>query len=321
MTTRVRRPVAPGVRAPKARSVAASLLALVAVLLGARGDGRAQCPTTPGDAFAFLAIDPSQGRCPVPPELRWEEPRVTFDCAFFTEDPHMIDCNDTAAACVGACDAAAADWNAAMIDRFRLDPANAGTPVGFCDPNDGRVSIGGSTTFCDGTAFPANVIAVTLRFTAGDGRQLDADITVNQRFEFSTHGLQATLAHEFGHVLGLDHPNECGRPANVLMRSGSLFRSDSPCFVSGPVLDDVNGARAIYPLTGPGPQPVCGDADDSGAIIEADAVQALRAAAGLSSHCLRGNCDVDGNGVVTVTDGVNILRAAEGDPIEGTCGR
>jgi hypothetical protein len=308
-------------RSPRRCAAFGALLVVAAASMLVVPRAHAQCPSTSGDVFAFLSADPSNGRCPATPNVRWADAQVTYDCGFLTDAAHAIDCGDADAACVASCEGGAADWNAALIDRFRFDRSDVGTPVGFCDPNDGRTSVGGSDAFCDGTAFPQNVIAVTLRFTETNGNQIDADITVNQRFSFTTESLQATLAHEFGHVLGLDHPNECGRAGNVLMRSASLFRRDDPCFVSGPVLDDVNGARTIYPLTGPGPQPICGDADGSGVIVEADAVQALRAAAGLSNNCVDGNCDVDGNGAVTVTDGVNILRAAAGLPIDGTCGR
>jgi len=65
---------------------------------------------------------------------------------------------------------------------------------------------------------------------------------------------------------------------------------------------------------------VCGDADNSGAVTVTDGVQALRAAAGLSSTCdTNANCDVDGNGSVSVTDGVNILRKAADLPIIEAC--
>jgi len=282
----------------------------------------AQCPDSADDAFAFLPVNPSQGRCPATPEVRWAEPRVPFECGFLAESSRMVDCGEpSAAGCVAACGEAAAAWNAALGGRFSFVPADATTPVGFCDPDDHRTSVGGSDSFCDGTEFPANVVAVTLRFTAGDGTQIDADITVNQAFDFTRDQLASTLAHEFGHVLGLDHPNQCNRPGNVLMRSASLFAPDSQCFARAPVLADVNGARTIYPAVGPTPQPICGDADGSGVIIEADAVQALRAAAELSNDCMSGTCDVDGNGVVTVTDGVSILRAARGLPLNGSCGR
>lgn len=57
---------------------------------------------------------------------------------------------------------------------------------------------------------------------------------------------------------------------------------------------------------------MCGDADDSGTVTVTDGVQTLRAAAGLSTSCTVGRCDVDGNGSITVSDGVNVLRAAAG---------
>ena len=300
-------------------NVAAAGLVALGVMVA---QAAAQCPDPPGDAFAFLSANPSQNRCPASPEVRWADPRVIFECGFLADAPHVIECGDaTPAGCVVACGEGVAFWNAALGGRFTYVAADASTPVGFCDPNDHRTSVGGSTSFCDGTAFPSNVVAVTLRFTNADGTQIDADVTVNQAFTFTHNQLESTIAHEFGHVLGLDHPNQCGRPGNVLMRSAPLFAPQSQCFVGGPVLDDVTGARMIYPAVAPTPAPVCGDADGSGAVIAADGVQALRAAAELPSDCIDGNCDVDGNGVVTVTDGVQILRAAAGLAHSGSCGR
>ena len=57
---------------------------------------------------------------------------------------------------------------------------------------------------------------------------------------------------------------------------------------------------------------VCGDANGDGSVTVSDGVQALRAAAGLSSTCTISRCDVDGSGTITVTDGVSILRQAAG---------
>ena len=64
----------------------------------------------------------------------------------------------------------------------------------------------------------------------------------------------------------------------------------------------------------------CGDADGSGTVTVTDGVQALRAAAGLSSSCTGSTCDIDGSGSVTVTDGVNVLRKAAGLAITENCG-
>ena len=65
--------------------------------------------------------------------------------------------------------------------------------------------------------------------------------------------------------------------------------------------------------------PTCGDADGSGSITVTDGVQALRAAAGLSSPCTAATCDLNGSGDITVTDGVQVLRAAAGLPTTLAC--
>jgi hypothetical protein len=140
---------------------------------------------------------------------------------------------------------------------------------------------------------------------------------MNREFEFSPNAFRSTMGHEFGHVLGLNHPDECDRDFNVLMRSASRFRSDSPCFVIVPTADDVAGARMIYPRTGP--TPVCGDADGNGTVTVTDGVHVLRAGAGLSSDCTQAVCDVDASGSVSVTDAVNVLRAAAGLPSATNC--
>ena len=65
----------------------------------------------------------------------------------------------------------------------------------------------------------------------------------------------------------------------------------------------------IWLAAAPAAAQVCGDADGNGEVTVLDGVQALRAAADLSSVCDAG-CDVDGNGTISVSDGVNVLRAA-----------
>jgi hypothetical protein len=62
-------------------------------------------------------------------------------------------------------------------------------------------------------------------------------------------------------------------------------------------------------LAAPAAAQICGDADDDGEVNVADGVQALRAAADLSSLC-GAACDLDASGDITVIDGVNILRKA-----------
>ncbi len=62
----------------------------------------------------------------------------------------------------------------------------------------------------------------------------------------------------------------------------------------------------------------CGDADGNGNVTVSDGVQALRAAASLSSSC-DASCDLDGGGTVTISDGVNILRKAAGLSVNSAC--
>lgn len=66
-------------------------------------------------------------------------------------------------------------------------------------------------------------------------------------------------------------------------------------------------------------EPSCGDADRSGVVTVTDGVQALRAAASLSSVCRNATCDADNSGTITVTDAVNVLRAAAGLSREFNC--
>ncbi len=251
---------------------------------------------------------------------------VPFDCGFFADADKLIDCSGDPATCIDLCRAAANVWNTDLPGRFRF--IEASNDVEFCDTEDGRVSIGGTTKLCDGSSYGNNVLAVTLSIFFSQGPQagdlIDANITVNQAFKFTQKSFQATLAHELGHALGLSHPDQCDKDFNVLMRSASLFRSFEPCFVLDPTDADLNGARRVYPVVHVTPTPVatpglCGDADLNGTLTVTDGVHILRAAAGLSTDCTPERCDVDGGGTITITDGVNVLRGATGLSFTQSC--
>ncbi|MEO6028218.1 MAG: hypothetical protein ABIR79_15245 [Candidatus Binatia bacterium] len=298
------------------RILVLAMLALACARFGQAGEP--ECLDPPDDTFAF--INSGNDSCPANPEVSWPAATVTYDCDFFTDDDKGINCSGDDATCVNLCRAATDAWNADLLGRFTF--VNHTDPDDFCDTEDGRVSVGGTAKLCDGSSFGSNVLAVTLSifFSAGPqaGQLIDANITVNQRFAFTQASFQATLAHEFGHVLGLSHPDQCDKDFNVLMRSASCKRSNEAGFVLDPTDADVKGAERIYPVVGPTPG-ICGDADLSGAITVTDGVQTLRAAAELSSSCTAARCDVDGNGPITVSDGVNVLRAAADLPITSNC--
>jgi len=298
-------------------SIARTLLAAF-LTLALRGAAAAQlCPNVPDDAFAF--INSGNDECPANPEVSWPDATVSYDCSFFTDADTQIDCSGPASTCVNLCRNSANIWNTDLPGRFTFVEDN--DSVDFCDTEDGNVSIGGTTELCDGSNYGSRVLAVTLSIFFSQGPQagqlIDANITVNQDFSFTQAGFQATLAHELGHVLGLSHPDQCGHDVNVLMRSASLFSSQSPCFVLDPTTADINGAKRLYPVVNPTPTPAvtpgrCGDADLSGTVSVTDGVIVLNAAAGLPSSCTPSRCDVDGSGTVTITDGVHVLRAAAG---------
>jgi hypothetical protein len=293
-----------------------TLLAALLLVLAAGGAARAQpCPNVPDDAFAF--INAGNDECPADPEVSWPDATVSFDCSFFTDEDTAIDCSGSGSTCVTLCRNATNVWNTDLPGRFQFVEADG--QVDFCDTEDGKVSVGGTTELCDGSNYGDRVLAVTLSifFSSGPqtGQLIDANITVNQDFRFTQAGFQATLAHEFGHVLGLSHPDQCGHDVNVLMRSASRFSSQSPCFVIDPTTADLNGAKRLYPLV----RPVCGDADASGTVSVTDGVIVLSAAAGLPNSCTPQRCDVDGSGAVTVTDGVHVLRAAAGLDTPNAC--
>jgi len=298
----------------------------VAIILAVPGGLHAQC-STPGNAFAFLVAGPSDPPCPAAPIVRFTPPEVVFECGFFAQDAHAIACGaGDRAGCVQLCRDAATSWNSELPGRFRFAAADGAYPVTFCDNTDGRTSIGGGETMCGSSAFPASVLAVTMRVTAtqgpSKGKQIDADIVMNPRFNafFTRDVFVATIAHEMGHVLGLDHPDACMHDAPVLMRS-TVDPAD-PCFVKAPVTDDVNGAKWIYPLVGPTPVPAfCGDADGNGGVDAADATEVLRAALGAPSACVLApaRCDVDGVGGITVIDAASVLRRAVGLPHADVC--
>lgn len=299
---------------------------LVAMSVGTSASAAQTCATVPDDAFAFISS--SDEDCPADPGVRWTAATVVYDCGFFADTDKTINCSGDAATCIELCKTAANVWNTDLPGRFSF--VEATDPITFCDPADGRVSVGGSRKLCDGTTYGRFTLAVTLSrfFNAGPqvGELIDANITINQGFSFSQASFRATLAHEFGHVLGLAHPDQCAKNFDVLMRSSERFLSTDPCFVRDPTQADINGAERIYPITSTVPTPTptptpgsCGDADLSGAVTVTDGVQALRAAAELSSPCTLERCDMDGNGVISVSDGVHILRGAAGLAFNENC--
>ena len=99
-----------------------------------------------------------------------------------------------------------------------------------------------------GHRFGAQVLAVTSTWHIGNER-VEGDTIFNDAIQWDSYrgpsdftvvDLRRVAAHEFGHTLGLDHPNEARQIVVALMNSTV---SDLDTLAA----DDIHGVRALYP--------------------------------------------------------------------------
>ncbi len=103
----------------------------------------------------------------------------------------------------------------------------------------------GSTIY--GDSFGSNVLAVTLVSNSG-AQMLECDVIFNSRYHFDSYrgslstdpfDLHRIAIHEFGHVLGLDHPDDHHQHVDAIMNSRT---SDTDHLQ----LDDIAGIQSLY---------------------------------------------------------------------------
>ncbi|MEP6783237.1 MAG: matrixin family metalloprotease [Acidobacteriota bacterium] len=99
-----------------------------------------------------------------------------------------------------------------------------------------------------GISFDRDLLAITTRWTLGRER-VEADVVFNNAYQWDSYrgnvrasgvwDLRRVALHEFGHVLGLDHPDEHGQNVNALMNS-TLGNLDAL------TADDIAGVKSLY---------------------------------------------------------------------------
>lgn len=100
-----------------------------------------------------------------------------------------------------------------------------------------------------GDAFGENVLAVsTTWFNVGTRAKIESDVIFNRNEAWNSYrgnrrsgatDILRVAIHEFGHTLGLDHPDEFGQNVDAIMNSRVGNRDSLAA-------DDINGARSLY---------------------------------------------------------------------------
>ena len=136
-------------------------------------------------------------------------------------------------------------WNQFLLHmKFGVDRDSILPPLAY----DSNVSVLMSTTVY-GDEFGKNTLATTLLFTR-DNHFMETDVTFNSKWSWDSYrgslsgqtiDFRRVALHEFGHVVGLDHPDQASPKQTVTAIMNSVV-SD----IDNLQQDDVIGAKSIY---------------------------------------------------------------------------
>ena len=176
--------------------------------------------------------------------LFWTEREVTLNL--------VLPCLPDACYEAAAIEAAQA-WTAAGA-RFTFHTTTSPL-AGPCHDRDGRNTVSASSTNC-GMDFQPGVAALTGNWARLTGEIVEADVVFNSGVDWGIYegprrgsavDFYRAALHEFGHVLGLAHPDEHGQVVSAMMNSRAAFDRLQA--------DDIAGIRAIYGVGGTPPPP------------------------------------------------------------------
>jgi len=198
----------------------------------------------PHYAHAYVQLDTyaEHGRG----KQHWRQKQATFTFGLGCENTEQIKqwgpCWDDVA------EHAMAEWNDAG-SRFRFTTARtARTPPPSCGQPDRTNVVVWREAVC-GETLGYDVLALTWSSTWDNGEIVDSDIVFNTLFEWGAYSgpmgshpaydLHRVAIHEFGHALGLDHPDDHGQQVEAIMNA---YADDTATLQA----DDIAGVQAIY---------------------------------------------------------------------------
>lgn len=137
-------------------------------------------------------------------------------------------------------------WNQYLVHlQFAVDRNSILPPSG----DDANTSVVMTNTVY-GDAFGGNVLAVTL-VTPRDSKFIEADVLFNNAINWDSYrgvlnqndaiDFRRVALHEFGHVVGLDHPDQANPKQTVKAIMNSIVSS-----IDTLQTDDITGAQSIY---------------------------------------------------------------------------
>ncbi len=205
-------------------------------------------------AALFLAAFVSTAQAYTLTGAKWTSTPVVMQLQLGAPPATLIDGNTTWGA---VAESALNEWNAAMANES-FSVVRDSTAARASGNRINNVFFSGDIY---GDAWGTGVLAVTLSYHSGTS-QTEADVLFNTGYAWNSYpgALRTTTSgdtlmdfrrvalHEFGHVLGLDHPDQAGQSVSAVMNS----RISNTATLTA---DDLAGVQSLYGVPAPVVQP------------------------------------------------------------------